>query len=417
MQHSETETTTSAAAHLAETSVPSIGAATKLRIMGVDVARGLALLGMVVVHVYGYDPSADSTPSMAYVVAAGKSVVLFALLAGVSLALLTGGRHPMEGRSRIAAAAGLAVRALLIGFIGLVLGSINSVNVILVYYGVLFLLAIPLIGLRPRVLACLAIVIALVVPVFTLLIGNSIANVALDNSPTFDSFLQPYQLAVGLFITGTYAVLPFMAYICAGLAIGRLELSSTRVAVRLLGAGLALAAIAWVTSEVLLLHLGGLQHLRDAAPPGTAPNQLIDTALLWSPPRIWSWWWLAVNAPYSATPINLLHTMGVAMAALGAMLLLTRVAAPVLRPVAAAGSMVLTLYSAHVVYMAFDPLEDYPFISYVVQVTAALVFAVIWQRVIGQGPLEAVIAFITGGTRNAVGARIAAEGQRQEQKT
>ena len=129
------------------------------------------------------------------------------------------------------------------------------------------------------------------------------------------------------------------------------------------------------------------------------PNQL-----LWSPYLISSWWWLAVPAPYSDTPIDLLYTMGVAVAAFGAMLLLTRLTAPVLRPLAAAGSMMLTLYSAHVVYLAFDPLSDYPFISYVVQVAAALVFAVIWQHVRGRGPLETVVAVVAGRARRAVAA-------------
>jgi uncharacterized membrane protein len=418
MQHTETETTTSgAAAHAAETSVPVIGTPTKSRVIGVDATRGLALLAMMAVHVFP-DFNVDGTPSMTMVVAAGRSVATFALLAGVSLALMTGGRHPLGGRTRTAAAAGLAVRALLIGFIGLALGySGSDVNVILPYYGVLFLLAIPLIGLRPRVLACMAIVIALVVPVFTLVIGDHLPHTNLDDDLTFGSLLHPYRFAVELLITGLYPALPFMAYICAGLAIGRLKLASTRVAARLLGGGLALAVSAWVTSSMLLLHLDGLQQLRHAALPGTDPNQLTDNALLWSPPHIWSWWWLAVRAPYSATPIELLHTIGVAMAVLGAMLLLSRVAASVLGPLAVMGSMILTIYCAHVVYLSFDPLSDYPFISYIVQVATAFVFAVIWRRAVGRGPLETVIAVAAGRVRKALAARIPAEDQRQAKQT
>src|SRR5512135_334044 len=319
MEHSEPETTTHGTAVLAaEPSVPPAGAPTKSRIMGVDAARGLALLGMLAVHVFP-DSNGNGSPSITYMVAHGKSLATFVLLAGVSLAFITGGRHPVEGRARTAAAAGLAVRALLIGCIGLALAYAgDNIEVILAYYGVLFLLAIPLIGLRPRVLAGLAIVIALLIPVFTLLIQGSLPD-ALNTNPSFQSFLHPYQLAVTLLINGQFPALAYMAYICAGLAIGRLDLSSPRVATRLLGSGLALAIIAWVTSEVLLLHLGGLQQLRAAAlQAGTPPSQLTDTALLWSPPpNISSWWWLAVRAPTSTTPIDLLHTMGIAVAVLG----------------------------------------------------------------------------------------------------
>jgi hypothetical protein len=51
---------------------------------------------------------------------------------------------------------GIAVRALLIGAIGLALGYFaGDFSVILPVYALLFLLAIPLLGLRPRTLACM----------------------------------------------------------------------------------------------------------------------------------------------------------------------------------------------------------------------------------------------------------------------
>jgi hypothetical protein len=71
----------------------------------------------------------------------------------VSLAFLSGAQRVVDGRARTAAAAGIVVRALLIGTIGLLLGyatDVSEIAVILPYYAVLFLLAIPLLGLRPR---------------------------------------------------------------------------------------------------------------------------------------------------------------------------------------------------------------------------------------------------------------------------
>ena len=62
---------------------------------------------------------------------------------------MTGGREPVRGQERLARSAGLAVRALLIAFLGLMLGEIGSgLAVILTYYGVLFLLGLPFLGLR-----------------------------------------------------------------------------------------------------------------------------------------------------------------------------------------------------------------------------------------------------------------------------
>lgn len=67
------------------------------RLLGVDVARSLALIGMMSVHIFAaFRPDGSLHP--AYVVAAGRSAALFAVLAGVGLALATGGQQPLVGR-------------------------------------------------------------------------------------------------------------------------------------------------------------------------------------------------------------------------------------------------------------------------------------------------------------------------------
>jgi uncharacterized membrane protein YeiB len=381
---------------------PVATAAPPKRITGLDMTRGLAILGMMAVHVYP-DFNGNGTPSAAFAIAAGRSMATFVLMAGVSLALMTGGRHPVQGWDRTAARAALAVRALMIGVIGFTLAYLPlPVSDILPYYAVMFVLALPLIGLPPRVLVALAVAFALAIPVVNLTLGN---HNSLQQDPTFGSLLHPYYLAGGLLFNGEYPALPLMTYICVGMAIGRLNLSSTRVAAGLLGSGVALALAAWFTSEVLLLHLGGLPGLRAAgAAPGTLPPGQVHDYLLWQPDNVTSWWWLAVRAPYSATPIDLLHTVGVAVAVLGAMLLLSRVAGRVLKPLAALGSMTLTIYCTHLAYLSFDPLASDPLLSYVVQVSAALIFAVLWRRFRGQGPLEKLIAVVAGRARRAVAA-------------
>ena len=60
------------------------------RILGVDAARGVALIGMMSIHIapaIGTDGSTSTT----YLIASGRSAALFALLAGVGLALASGG--------------------------------------------------------------------------------------------------------------------------------------------------------------------------------------------------------------------------------------------------------------------------------------------------------------------------------------
>jgi hypothetical protein len=86
------------------------------------------------------------------------------------------------------------------------------------------------------------------------------------------------------------------------------------------------------------------------------------------------------------------------VALLGALLLLGHVTTPALRtlidlvlaPLAAAGSMTLTLYTAHIMFMN-SPLDDFDATpGYVVQAVVALLFALAWRQVVGRGPLESL---------------------------
>src|SRR4051812_50058791 len=96
-------------------------ALTGRRVVAVDVARGVALLAMMTVHVL---PGTDEQGrvSAAYAVASGRASALFAVLAGVGLALLTGGpARRLPPRTR---AAGLTPAPLVAG-VGMFLGGLR----------------------------------------------------------------------------------------------------------------------------------------------------------------------------------------------------------------------------------------------------------------------------------------------------
>ncbi len=376
------------------------------RVIGVDVARGLALMGMMAVHVFDlFD--AHGAPTVATTVAGGRSATTFVLVAGVSLAFISGGQRPVEGRARTAATAGIVVRAVLIGAIGLLIGhatGATEIEVILPYYAVLFLLAIPLLGLRPRTLALVAATVIAVAPVVVLVLLDAEGPLlrGADNA-TFGTLVHhPSELINGLLVTGYYPALTYLAYLCAGLALGRLDLSSRRIALWLLGGGLGLALTARLVSTVLLFPLGGLHHLQGVDPSDAA--QMAPNVLLWDPDPSSSWWYLALPAPHSSTPVDLVHTLGSAMAVLGGALLVSRVVvlARVLRPLAAAGAMTLTLYCGHLLVLGTGVLADEPETMYVLLVVGALAFGVAWQRWLGQGPLERLVAIAANRARRAV---------------
>jgi uncharacterized membrane protein len=376
--------------------------------VGVDAARGLALLGMMAVHIFpGQD--ADGSVSTPHLIAAGRSAATFAVLAGVGLALISGGGRPLRGRAWGAIAAGVAVRGVVIAAVGLLLGSLDSgVAVILPYYGLLFVLALPLLPLGPRALAVLAGAFMVVVPVGSHLVRPLLGAPERAN-PTVTALVRdPLEWLEVFAITGYYPVLAWMAYMCAGLAAGRLALRSPRVGAGLLGGGVALAVGASAMSAWLLGPLGGRAHIAAATPGGADPATL-DLALSstqYGTTPTTTWWWLAVDAPHGSTPLDLAHTTGVALGVLGGLLLVARVAARLLVPLAAAGSMTLTLYTTHVAVLSIGlstgTLPTDPAMSYALQVVALLVLASLWRRRFGRGPMEAWVGKLAGSARRAV---------------
>lgn len=367
----------------------------KQRLIGIDVARGIALIGMMAIHILpGFDENFE--PTLSWIIFSGASAGLFALLAGISLTFTAGGMQPLTGRALTAAKSSLAVRAVIIFSIGLLIASLSPpASIILAYYGLLFLMAIPLLGLGPRVLASAALGFAVLGPFFMQAVRDGLPTLG-DVDPTFVSLVtDPAATFSVLLVGGTYPAIPWMAYICAGLALGRLDLGSYAVQVKVALSGLGLAVGSWLVSEILLGPFGGNARLLEATPWLGAEG--IRDVQIWGPDPTLptsSWWWLAMLSPYSATPLELLNTIGIAAVVLGAMLILANKAAPALMPLSAMGGMTLTLYSAHLVVLSTGFLEDRPEVSLAIHTVAVALFAIIWRNVTAgkQGPLERLVS-------------------------
>ena len=98
------------------------GTSEPVRIGGLDVARGLAVLGMFGAHLdIGGELTTD--PSSWAALVDGRSSILFATLAGVSIALLSGRTRPAEDVDLVRARLRIAVRAAWI----FVLGGMSSI--------------------------------------------------------------------------------------------------------------------------------------------------------------------------------------------------------------------------------------------------------------------------------------------------
>lgn len=391
------------------------------RVVGVDVARALALLGMMSVHLLPeFHPDGTLTP--AFWVAAGRAAALFALLAGVGLALATGGAQPRL-RPRGPVVVGMLTRALLIAVLGMALAALNPpVAVILTNYGLLFIVAAAAWGLRARTLLITAAVwVVTAPPLLHLLRGH--LPVGPGDQPTFTGLAHPGTLLTHLLFTGYYPVLLWVPYVLVGLAVGRCDLRDRSVLARLAVVGLALASGARVASDLLVYR--GWSAL-DAAGPDQVLQPWLGLAQLqgrdqYGVPPTTTWWWQTVASPHTGTVFDLAGTTGSSLLVLGLALLGTswvsrrtsRPIAPVrglVALLAAAGSMTLTLYSLHVVAVHLAPGAGtvHPGRLLAVHIVLALALAGAWKGLRGsergdagtlprlavgrRGPLEGVVA-------------------------
>lgn len=347
------------------------------RLSGVDAARGIALLGMMAAHLIAPDPgTAVST------LVDGRASAAFAVLAGVGLALADGGRRgPVTPFSQLLART--AARAAVVLVIGLLLATLSPpVAVILQYYALLFLLLVPFLRLPWPVLAVLGLLWCALAPFLSHLLRT--AGGLEGPGPQVDLvavLTDPAGAVVTLMVTGYYPVLTWLGYLLVGAAVGRLALRRTDVALSLAALGAVLAGAAPLVSGLL----GGAELLGGEDAPtgyfGTTPTGPLAV--------------LAVDAPHSGTPLDLLGTTGSALLLIGLCLVVgAGPLRPLLVPLAAAGSMTLTLYTGHVVavWAGAPGLEPVP--SWWVHALVALALASGWRLIQDRGPLETLTAHL-----------------------
>ena len=373
------------------------------RLRGIDAARGLALLGMMATHLLPtFESNADLTPTWIGLTLSGRAAALFAVLAGVGLALSTGKHRPLDGPELSAARRGVALRALVIAAVGLTLGGLEvNLAIILVHYAALFLCVLPFLGMGLKRLCAWAGGWILASPMLAYLLRPWLlaANPPLElgHNPAWEDLSTPTRLLADLFFTGYYPVFQWLSYVLVGLVIGRLMLAKPLVPVVLVVVGSAVAFAAKTLGVAAMESWGGRAALEEIL---DSPGYPLDSVLqvnLTGIRQEGSWWWLASAAPHSGTTLDLLHTSAVAAAVIGVCLLLGRLAEWVdldlLLPLRGAGAMTLTLYTVHVWVVSGFYLKPLPAGwtedgMYFVQAAMAIVVGMVFALLKWRGPLE-----------------------------
>ncbi|MCS5735561.1 DUF1624 domain-containing protein [Herbiconiux daphne] len=340
-----------------------VAAAMPERIVGLDLARFIAIVGMIATHVWLYSDLTAGTLVAGSALFEGRASALFAVLAGVGVVLAT--RRAMRERRHASARLMVFGRGAALIVIGLTLDLVDvRILVILVYYGVMFWLIAPLVAVPTWVLGVLTGVVAVGAPVVAWLVGvwtdpGSGSSPVSENVSWLD-LRYPLQVLHEVLFTGAYPALIWLAYGLAGVLVGRAVLKiDSVVALRRNGLSIALAGgLTWVVGVLVSLITLPAAAAGAAAAAGLPVEEglglLLDDG--GGQPSAASAWYLLSPAAHSGSTVDLLLTGGFAVTAIGLLLLLGSVLGPValkvLTPVIGAGRAPLTSYTAHVLLVA-----------------------------------------------------------------
>ena len=342
------------------------------RLHGLDLARYLAFVGMVIVN-FKIAMGAEGEGGVISILTGlleGRAAATFVVLAGIGLGL-AGLRNTNQT---------ILVTIKRAGFL-LVVGLLNMTIFdadILHYYAFYFLFGVLVIGLSSRALFCAIIGLnaAFVIMIFAL---NYDAGWNWDTY-TYSGFWTPTGFVRNLFFNGWHPVIPWLGFLLFGIILSRITLSERATQFRLFAGGLIAVCLAEGISAVLVEQVA-----------------LIDPELAL----------LVTTGPIPPMPLYMLAGIGAACAVIGACLLVAESLATmgVLQIFLPAGRQTLTLYIAHVL-IGMGTLEALgqlggqtvaqAVLAAVTFCAAATFYAMIWARWFKRGPIEALMRKAAG---------------------
>ena len=348
-----------------------------VRITGLDLARALALLGMIVVHFDLVVAGAFKEPAWLSALVEscqGRAAATFVVLAGVG-GSLGSARARLRGDPtlRRAARVSLLRRGLFLFVIGCLFMVIWPAD-ILHSYGVWLALGAALLFARTSVLIVVALASVAISTAFLLTDKFFVHWNLLDL--TYNGLWTPVGFVRNLFLDGWNPLFPWFGLYVYGLILGRLDLRSPSVRIRLAGAALAVGAAVVLVSKA------------------------------WAPNLVFSFRPAHLLMIGATPPTPMFVELGASIATLmimGSIEVANRMPRLV-APLVSTGQLALTLYIGHVI-VGLGTLEEmgrlggqtltYAVTSAFVFFGIAAVLSHLWRKRFSRGPLEALMRAVS----------------------
>lgn len=356
----------------------------KKRIIGIDVARAFAIIGMIVVNfkiVFGQNGESWLQPIVS--VFDGKAAATFVVLAGIGIAFMTNSAVKNNDKERLRnSRKKITKRALLLFVIGLSYIFIWPAD-ILHFYGIYMLLTLAFIKTKPKYALFYALLLIFSYPIimyfFNYDSGWNFTNYSYEGFWTLKGFFR------NLLYNGFHPVVPWAAFMLIGFWFGRQNLHDVRFIKKAFGVSLLIFILTNLISQISIAFLSESNEstTRELA-------QMLGTS------------------PMPPLPIYMVSGSSIAITIICACVLLARKFenTGVIKALAKTGQLALTVYVIHVVIGMGLPelVSEAKFGDYSLNFSiiyallfslGCIVFAVVWLTYKKMGPLEWALRKLT----------------------
>lgn len=357
----------------------------KQRVTGYDLARALALFGMVIVN-FKVAMSAEIGHTFLLSFATlleGRASALFVMLAGIGITFLTAkARDSVDNTLTLKTRISIVKRGLLLVVIGLIFTPIWEAD-ILHFYGFYFLFAAAIFMFQDKSLLWISMSIMMIFPVLMLLF-NFEQNWNWETL-TYHNFWSVDGMVRHIFFNGFHPVFPWATFLTFGMWMGRQDLSMKLIRRKLF----VVALICLVITECSFYYLRNMLENADRfSITGEEITFLFSTSIIPPLPQY------IISAGSSAVLILI------------TCLYLSEQFAEkkIIKYLYQTGQLSLTLYIAHIIVgMGFlesiGRLEnqsiDFSLFSALIFCVGSIAFSVVWLKIFDAGPLEWVFRKVT----------------------
>ncbi|MCF6279484.1 MAG: DUF418 domain-containing protein [Flavobacteriaceae bacterium] len=356
----------------------------KKRIIGIDVARAFAIIGMIIVNFkIAFGDKGSHFFKLFASIFEGKASATFVVLAGVGIAFITNSAVKNNDTVKLKTAQKKIIkRALFLFIVGLLYMPIWMAD-ILHFYGIYMLITVLFISSKHKIIFNTALLLILLYPILMLFLDYDIGW----NYETYEyaDFWSVSGFFRNLFYNGFHPVIPWVSFMLLGLWFGKQDLTNQSFVKKALKVSFAIFISTLLISSVLIALLS----------EGN-PTTLIELKEILG------------TSPMPPLPIYMISGSSIAIFVISLCILIAKKYENnfIITALHKTGQLSLTFYVAHVligmgIIEFINPQKmgrytiEFSVIYALIFSVLCILFAVVWTKYRQNGPLEWLIKKIT----------------------